>query len=209
MQQRKAARATRTSPTSTATRGRGCAAQGRGTRGVRPDAASAAAARQRSGRRAGRPPAPRATRAHGSSPPAPSLAHARQVTFETQLADYGGDGAYVVLYVTDRAGRYQGTLWMAGRQTKYYRHLRDWYRATGGSARLDGITGASVGAGRTLRATLDVADALLDAGYEIHIDTAVEDMNENASEVVVPLNAAGAGKAVKGRGYVKSFRYSL
>lgn len=140
---------------------------------------------------------------------APSLAHARQVTFETQLADYGGDGAYVVLYVTDRAGRYQGTLWMAGRQTKYYRHLRDWYRATGGSARLDGITGASVGAGRTLRATLDVADALLDAGYEIHIDTAVEDMNENASEVVVPLTAAGTGKAVKGRGYVKSFRYSL
>ncbi|KVD86663.1 Tat pathway signal protein [Burkholderia sp. ABCPW 14] len=140
---------------------------------------------------------------------APSLASARQVTFETQLANYGGDGAYIVLYVTDRAGRYQGTLWMAGRQTKYYRHLRDWYRATGGSARLDGITGASVGAGKTLRATLDVADALLDAGYEIHIDTAVEDMNENASEVVVPLTSAGAGKAVKGRGYVKSFRYSL
>ncbi|AHI66701.1 DUF2271 domain-containing protein [Burkholderia thailandensis] len=140
---------------------------------------------------------------------APSLASARQVTFETQLANYGGDGAYVVLYVTDRAGHYQGTLWMAGRQAKYYRHLRDWYRATGGSARLDGITGASVGAGRTLRATLDVADSLLDAGYEIHIDTAVEDMNENPSEVAVPLNAAGAGKAVKGRGYVKSFRYSL
>jgi hypothetical protein len=139
----------------------------------------------------------------------PSIASARQVTFETQLSNYGGDGAYVVMYVTDRAGRYQGTLWMAGDKAKYYKHLRDWSRLSGGRAKLDGITGASVGAGRMLRATLDVADTLIDAGYEIHIDTAVEKMNENPSEVVVPLTTSGAAKPVKGRGYVKSFRYLL
>jgi len=140
----------------------------------------------------------------------PSLTFARPVTIETQLTNYGGDGAYVVMYVTDRAGRYQGTLWMAGAKAKYYRHLSAWYRMTGnGGARIDGITGASVGAGRTLRATLDVADTLIDAGYEIHVDTAVENMNENPSEVVVPLTTSGAGKAVTGRGYVKSFRYTL
>jgi hypothetical protein len=139
----------------------------------------------------------------------PSMASARPVTFETQLSSYGGDGAYVVMYVTDRAGRYQGTLWMAGDNAKYYRHLRDWYRMSGGRATLDGVTGASVGAGKTLRATLDIADALVDAGYEIHIDTAVEKMNENPSEVVVPLTTSGVGKPVKGRGYVKSFRYTF
>jgi hypothetical protein len=140
---------------------------------------------------------------------APSPALARPVTFETQLANYGGDGAYVVMYVTDQAGRYQGTLWMAGQEAKYHKHLRDWYRTAGGAARIDGITGASVGAGRTLRATLDLSDALLAAGYQIHIDTAVEDMNENPSEVVVPLSTSGAGKATRGRGYVASFRYTL
>ncbi|CAM2171437.1 DUF2271 domain-containing protein [Paraburkholderia sacchari] len=140
---------------------------------------------------------------------APLPALARQVTFETQLANYGGDGAYVVMYVTDQAGRYQGTLWMAGREAKYYKHLGDWRRVSGGQARLDGITGASVGSGKTLRATLDLSDALLDAGYQIRIDTAVEDMNENPSEVIVPLTRAGAGTATKGRGYVKTFRYSL
>lgn len=139
----------------------------------------------------------------------PSIASARQITFETQLSNYGGDGAYVVMYVTDRAGRYQGTLWMAGDKAKYYKHLRDWSRLSGGKAKLDGITGASIGAGRTLRATLDVADTLIDAGYEIHIDTAVEKMNENPSEVVVPLTTGGAAKPVRGRGYVKSFRYLL
>lgn len=139
----------------------------------------------------------------------PTLASARQVALETQLANYGGDGAYVAIYLTDRNGRYDRTLWVAGSKAKYWRHLRDWYRATGGTAKVDGISGASVGAGQTLRVTVDVADALLDAGYQIHVDTAVEKMKENPSEVVVPLTAAGAGKPTAGRGYVKSFRYTL
>ena len=139
----------------------------------------------------------------------PSLASARQVTLETQLANYGGDGAYLAIYLTDRNGAIHSTLWLAAPKAKYWRHLGDWYRATGGKAKVDGLSGASVGAGKSLRVTVDVADALLDAGYQIHIDTAVEKMKDNPSEVVVPLTAAGAGKPTAGRGYVKSFRYTL
>jgi hypothetical protein len=139
----------------------------------------------------------------------PGDAAARQVTLEAQLAHYGGDGAYLAVYLVDRTGRYQSTLWVAGTKAKYWRHLADWYRATGGKARVDGLSGASVGAGKTLKVSVDVADALLDAGYEIHVDSAVEKMKDNPSEVVVPLTAAGAGKPVAGRGYVKSFRYTL
>jgi hypothetical protein len=139
----------------------------------------------------------------------PTLASARPVTFETQLSSYGGDGAYVALYLTDRSGAFHSTLWVAAPKAKYWRHLSDWYRATGGKAKVDGISGASVGAGKTLRVTVDVADALLDAGYQVHVDTAVEKMKDNPSEVVVPLTAAGAGQASAGRGYVKSFRYTL
>lgn len=139
----------------------------------------------------------------------PSLASARPVTFETQLSSYGGDGAYVALYLTDRSGAFHSTLWVAAPKAKYWRHLSDWYRATGGKAKVDGISGASVGAGKALKVTVDVADALLDAGYQVHVDTAVEKMKDNPSEVVVPLTAAGAGKPTAGRGVVKSFRYTL
>ena len=139
----------------------------------------------------------------------PSIASARQVTLETQMTDYGGDGAYVAIYLADRTGRYQKTLWVAAPKAKYWRHLADWYRATGGTAKVDGISGASVGAGKTLRVTVELADTLLDAGYEVHIDTAVEKMKENPSDVVVPLTSAGAGKPAAGRGYVKSFRYTF
>lgn len=136
----------------------------------------------------------------------PVLAEARQVTFETTLKNYGGNGAYVVLYVTDAAGAYKGTLWMAGGKAKYYRHLSDWQRASGGRVtEIDGITGASVGSGKTLKITLDLADVMIDAGYTVHVDTAVEDGMDNPSEVVAPLAAAASGKPAAGKGYVKSF----
>jgi hypothetical protein len=141
---------------------------------------------------------------------APAHAAARQVTFETTLKDYGGNGAYVVLWVSDAAGRYRGTLWMAGDRAKYWRHLADWQRASGGAAaEVDGITGASVGSGRTLRISADLADAAIDAGWVVHVDTSVEDGRDNPSEVVAPLATTASGKALSGKGYVKSFRISF
>lgn len=138
----------------------------------------------------------------------PGLAQARPVKLVTTLNPYGGDGAYLALYVTDASGAYVGSLWMAGRKSKYYQHLSDWYRATGGDkAQIDGITGASVGAGRTLEVTLDLADALFDAGYTLHIDAAVEDMRNSPNDVSVALTTAGAATAVRGRRYVDSFSY--
>lgn len=140
----------------------------------------------------------------------PVLAQARPVTFEIKLRAYGGDGAYVALYVLDKAGAYKGTLWLSGQKSKYYAHLRDWDRASGGSvAGLDGVTGASVGAGKTLTVSVDLADALIDGGFTAHVDTSVEKMRDNPSEVVAPLTAAGAGTPMRGKGYVESFVYRL
>ena len=141
---------------------------------------------------------------------APNLAMARPITLTAILNNYGGDGAYLVLYVTDPQGAYAGSLWMAGGKSKYYEHLGDWYRATGGDlAQINGITGSSVGAGRTLEITLDLADALLDAGYTLHVDAAVEDMRDSPNDVAVPLTTAGAGQPVRGRRYVASLRYDM
>lgn len=140
----------------------------------------------------------------------PALAMAKPVTFTANMNQYGGDGAYLALYVTDANGAYVGSLWMAGGKSKYYEHLSDWYRATGGNtAEINGITGASVGAGRQLKITLDLADALFDAGYKLHIDASVEDMRDSPSEVVVPLTTEGAGQPVSGRRYIRDFTYDM
>ena len=140
----------------------------------------------------------------------PALAQARQVTLTTQLKNYGGDGAYLAVYLTDPSGAYVRTLWVAGKKSKYYKHLSDWHRATGGSpSQINGLTGASVGEGRSLKVTADLADALFDAGYKLNIDAAAEDMRDSPRDISVPLTKAGAGKPVAGRSYVAGFTYGL
>lgn len=140
----------------------------------------------------------------------PGLATARPVTLTTTLKNYGGDGAYLALYLTDASGAFVRTLWVAGEKSKYYKHLSDWQLASGGKAsQINGITGASVGAGRSLKVTADLADALFDAGYKLNIDAAAEDMRDSPREISVPLTKAGAGKPVAGRRYVADFTYGL
>jgi hypothetical protein len=140
----------------------------------------------------------------------PSHAYSRPFTLTAQLKDYGGNGAYLAAYLTDARGAYVRTLWVAGGKAKYYRHLSDWNRLSARDpGRLDGVTGASVGAGRALKVTADLADALIDAGYEIRIDAAAEDMRDSPSEVRVPLSTANAGKPQAGRQYVQSVTFRL
>ena len=138
----------------------------------------------------------------------PGLAMARPVTLTATLKNYGGNGAYLAIYLSDASGAHVRTLWVAGQKTKNYKHLSDWHRATGGKpAGIDGLTGASVGAGRTLNVTADLADALFDAGYTLNIDASAEDMPDSPRDVSVPLTKAGAGKPVAGRRYIGGFSF--
>ena len=140
----------------------------------------------------------------------PGLAQSRQVTLTTQLKSYGGDGAYLAVYLTDAKGAYARTLWVAGGTAKYYKHLADWSRLSAKDARrLDGVTGASVGAGRSLKVTADLADALIDAGYEIRIDAAAENMRDSPSEIRVPLSTQNATNPHPGKQYIQSLTYQL
>lgn len=141
----------------------------------------------------------------------PAAVQARQVTIETQLKSHGGGGSYLALYLTDARGAYAGTLAVAYHKAKYFKHLRDWNRLSAGDGqRLAGITGASVGAARTFRVSVELADTLIDAGYEIRVDAAEEDLGDTPSAVRVPLTRAGAGAVHPGRGVlVQSLRYQL
>lgn len=150
------------------------------------------------------------TVAVGAAFVAPTIAAARPVTIETTMKAYGGPGAYAAIWVSDAAGKYKGTLWMAGDRAKYWRHLGDWQRASGGRAtEVDGITGASVGSGKTLKITVDLADALIDAGYVVHVDTSVENGRDVSADALAPLAADQSGKPIAGKGYVKSLKVSF
>ena len=137
-------------------------------------------------------------------------AFASEIVLTTELKSYRGNGAYLAIYLTDEKGRYQETLWVAGQKSKYYKHLPGWARGSRlRSSEYDGLTGASVTKGKTLTVTIDLADSYIDSGYQIRVDSAVEDMRDNRNDVIVSLTTAGVGKPVDGRGYVKAFTYSF
>ena len=110
----------------------------------------------------------------------PTLAHSRQVTLTAQLKSFGGDGAYLAAYLTDANGAYVRTLWVAGGNAKYFKHLSNWNRlSSGDTKRLTGVTGASVGAGSTLKVTAE------------------------------PLTTTNANKPQAGKQYVQSLTFQL
>ena len=135
---------------------------------------------------------------------APGIATAADVTIQTSLVQYSGHAAYLAVYLANPDGSYNSTLWVAGQKSKYYGDLRGWARSasTGGSLNLDGITGASVGGGETLTVHANLADTLLDAGYTIHVDTAVENGGNYADDAVVDLTSTPT--TASGSGYVNA-----
>lgn len=140
----------------------------------------------------------------------PILAQARDVTLTTQLKNYSGDGAYLAIYLTDSNGAYLQTLWIAGKKSKHYKHLIDWARGSNMErSEYDGLTGASITRGQSLQLTVDLDDSLIDNGYQIRVDTAVEDMSDNPADIIVPLTTEEADNPINGTGYVHSFTYSL
>lgn len=140
----------------------------------------------------------------------PRLAEARTVTFTATLKRFGGYSAYVALYLTDPHGRYVRTLWMAGGRPYYYHHMIGWMRASRGDVKgLDGVTGASVGEGRTLTVHADIAQSMIDAGYEVRVDAVSEGMMDSGEEVSVPLTTKDSGKPVRGRDYLADFSYRM
>ena len=135
----------------------------------------------------------------------PSLAYAKDLTIEAQIATYRGPNAFLAIYLTKPDGSYDTTLWVAGQNQRYYRHLRNWVRGiSSAGGNIDCISGASVGAGQTLTIHASVADAMIDAGYQIHVDSAVENGGEYPNDVVMPLAQANSGHAAVGTGYVQS-----
>ncbi len=138
----------------------------------------------------------------------PAIGQAREINLSTTLKDYRGNEAYLAIYVTDAQGAYQRTLWVTGKKAKYYKHLRDWAQGGGSKpAEFDGLTGASVGSGETLEVAVELEDALIDAGYEIRIDSAVEDKRDNRGEIKLPLTQQATTVNGGAQGYVDSFSY--
>lgn len=130
---------------------------------------------------------------------------AKPLTVTVQIANYYGPPTYAAAYITDGRGKYVATLYVAGRRGQFQADLRTWYRLIRRSGKgIDGTTGASVGAGGRFSTTVNVPDNMLNAGYTLHVETAIESYGSVPDDAVVPLDDASNGKPVAGRRNVVS-----
>lgn len=141
---------------------------------------------------------------------APGVAMAKDATISTTLSPYLGREAYLAIYVTKPDGSYDSTLWVAGSKIRYLGDLRGWVSAlqgSGASLSLDGISGASVGSGQTLTINVTLADSMVDAGYQLHVETAVEHGGQYPDDAVMPISSGT--QQVSGTGYVKTLSVKM
>ncbi len=125
-----------------------------------------------------------------------------------QMNAYTGEGAYIVVSLINPKGDYEKTLYMMGKDKKWYNGFKEWFKFFNKTQKLDAKTGASIGGGDRTMVNLDIDDAVVDKGYKLRFESSVEDQKYHVADVEIPLTAdALAGKA-DGKGYIKYIRFS-
>ena len=126
-----------------------------------------------------------------------------------QMANYTGEGAYMVVSLIDSEGKYVKTLYVFGDNGKYYDSLKKWFGFySEKKEKIDAITGASITQGDRKNIVLDLDKNLLDKGYKIRFESAVEDQYYYTTDAQVPFSTESLKGKTEGTGYVRYVRLS-
>lgn len=139
---------------------------------------------------------------------APAGAWAKDAIFLVQLNDYDGDEAYFSLYLLDPEGRYVRTLWVSGDEERWYPDQPRWWKYVGRAQEdVSAVTGASTAPGDRSVIRVELEEEVLDAGYSVRVDTAVEDQSNFPTDVETVLSAELQRDKIPGTGYVRYLRF--
>ena len=124
-----------------------------------------------------------------------------------QMTNYNGEAAYMVVSLIDPQGNYQKTLYVFGDNGKYYDSLKKWFVFyQDKKEKIDAVTGASITQGDRKTITLNLDKNLLDQGYKIRFESAVEDQNYYTTDAEVPFSSESLRGKTEGSGYVRYIR---
>ena len=124
-----------------------------------------------------------------------------------QMTNYNGEAAYMVVSLIDPQGNYQKTLYVFGDNGKYYDSLKKWFVFyKDKKEKIDAVTGASITQGDRKTITLNLDKNLLDQGYKIRFESAVEDQNYYTTDAEVPFSSESLKGKTEGSGYVRYIR---
>ncbi|MBS7254160.1 DUF2271 domain-containing protein [Flavobacterium branchiicola] len=136
-----------------------------------------------------------------------SNAQANKYKCMLQMANYMGEGAYIVVSLINPQGEYEKTLYVMGDDKKWYKSLKEWNKfQTQKPADISAKTGASVTGGDRSITTIEIDDSKINKGYKLRFESAVEDQKYYVSDLEIPLTTAGLADKTEGKGYIRYVR---
>ncbi|RRB04820.1 DUF2271 domain-containing protein [Larkinella rosea] len=126
-----------------------------------------------------------------------------------QMTNYMGEKAYIAVSLMDGQGAYEKTLYVLGSDKKWYKDVKAWYRALGKKTpNISAISGASVAGGDRSVIVLEIDNAKLNKDYKLRFESAVEDKEDHAKDIEIPLTTAGLSARSEGTGFIRYVRFS-
>lgn len=121
-----------------------------------------------------------------------------------QLTNYKGLGAYIVVSLVDKQGKYVKTLYMMGKDQKWYDTMKEWDKALRKKKEnLNAITSASVSDGNRSTTTFVLDESLINKGYTIRFESAVENLSYYTVDAEIPFTTAALTEKTNGKGYIR------
>jgi hypothetical protein len=124
-----------------------------------------------------------------------------------QMINYSGEGAYVVISLLNQKGDYEKTLYVQGTDDEWYFDISEWWYFQGKKrANIDAITGATISGGERTISVISIANNVIDQGYKIRFETAVEDQEYHTSDVEFDLTSENLKSKIEGKGFIRYVR---
>ncbi|KPM47442.1 DUF2271 domain-containing protein [Jiulongibacter sediminis] len=121
-----------------------------------------------------------------------------------QLTNYSGEGAYVAVSLLDATGKYQKTLYIFGKEKRWYDDLTSWWKFYSAKHEsVDAISGASITPGSRKVFSFSLDDAYFNKGYKLRFETAVENQDYKEKDLEFEFSSANVGKSLNGTGYIR------
>lgn len=136
-----------------------------------------------------------------------NLPATKQVKCMVQLINYEGEGAYIIVSVVDKEGKYLKTIRVLGEDPEWYHEIDSWWSYYGKKRyNIDGITGATISGGERSIFKLDIDQAWIGKGNTLRFETAVEEQEYYETDLVVPLDEEQLNAKFEGTGYIRYVR---
>lgn len=124
-----------------------------------------------------------------------------------QMKNYSGEGAYVVVSLINEDQQYKKTLYVHGKDPEWYSEIYSWWKFYGKRrTSLDAISGATISGGERSMSVLEIPSEMINAGYKLRFETAVEDKAYYETDLEIDLVEDQLTTKIEGTGRIRYVR---